>query len=103
MTDIPRLIEHAFPLKQASLDSVRELNAQWERLDLDDLACKRVVELGVNLVINTDAHYLTHLDYMRFGIATAQRGWVTKDNVINTRSLQDLREWLERAHAGARR
>jgi len=80
-----------------------ELNAQWERLDLDDLACKRAAELGANIVINTDAHNLTHLEFMRFGIATAQRGWLEKKHVINARPLKALREWLEREHAGARR
>ena len=87
----------------AETGTALELNAQWERLDLDDLACKRAIELGVNIVINTDAHNLTHLDFMRFGIATAQRGWVQKENVINTRNLEELREWLERAHATAKK
>ena len=87
----------------AKAGTALELNAQWERLDLDDLACKRAAELGVNIVINTDAHNITHLDFMRFGIATAQRGWLEKKDVINTRPLKAVREWLERAHAGAGR
>jgi len=89
--------------KAAETGTALETNAQWERLDLNDLNCRRAVELGVNLAISTDAHNPSHLQYMRFGIASAQRGWVTRDSVVNTRSLAGLREWLQRAHVGAAR
>ena len=89
--------------KAADTGTAIEVNAQWERLDIDDVNCRRAVDLGVNLVISTDSHNPSHLQYMRFGIATAQRGWAAKENVMNTRSISGLREWLSRAHVGAAR
>jgi len=83
--------------KAAQTGTALEVSAQWERLDLDDVSCRRAAEMGVRLAINTDAHYLTHLQYMRFGIATAQRAWVTKESVVNAWPLEELRAWLERA------
>jgi len=55
------------------------------------------------LVICTDAHAPSQLELMRFGIATAQRGWVTPQNVINTHGLTKLRAWLGRAQVSAQR
>jgi len=52
------------------------------------------IEAGVKLVINTDAHRLHQLDYMPFGVATAERGWATKADVLNTWPLAKLKTWL---------
>lgn len=87
--------------KAAETGTALEINCQPDRLDLDDTACRRAAELGVNLVITTDAHVPAQLQFMRFGISTAQRGWITRKNVINTRTLAQLRSWLERAHVKA--
>ncbi|MBK1698166.1 DNA polymerase/3'-5' exonuclease PolX [Rhodovibrio salinarum] len=73
---------------------VLEINAQPARLDLDDTHAKMAREAGVKLSIATDAHAGTHLDLMRFGVDQARRGWVTADDVINTRDLQGLRKLL---------
>ena len=62
-----------------------ELNSQPLRLDLTDQACHRAKELGVKVVINTDAHSTEDLKLMRYGVATARRGWLEKSDVLNTR------------------
>ena len=62
-----------------------ELNANPLRLDLTDQACRRAKELGVKVVINTDAHSTEDLQLMRYGVATARRGWLEKSDVLNTR------------------
>ena len=71
-----------------------EINAYYDRLDLDDLHARRARDAGVKLVINTDAHAPAHLAMMRFGVATARRGWVRKDDVVNTLPLKKLLAWL---------
>jgi DNA polymerase (family 10) len=64
-----------------------ELNAFPDRLDLHDEHCRMAREMGVKIVISTDAHRVSHLDAMRFGIGIARRGWLEKKDVLNTRPL----------------
>ncbi|MGB8658294.1 MAG: DNA polymerase/3'-5' exonuclease PolX [Candidatus Zixiibacteriota bacterium] len=73
-----------------------ELNAYPERLDLSDLNCRKAKEKGVKIAISTDAHQDLHLDWISFGIATARRGWIEPEDVINTLSLSKLVKWLRR-------
>jgi len=73
-----------------------KVNAYPDRLDLSDLNARKAIEMGVKLVINTDAHQLEQLRYMKFGIGTARRGWVTKKDVINTMSVAELRQWRKK-------
>ena len=73
-----------------------ELNAQPSRLDLADTYCKLAKETGVKLAISTDAHRDTDLDFMGLGISQARRGWLERDDVVNTRSLKSLRRLLSR-------
>ncbi len=73
-----------------------ELNAQPQRIDLTDIHLKRAKEIGVQVVISTDAHWQGNLSYMRFGVGQARRGWLEADNVVNTRSLAQLRRLLKR-------
>ncbi|MBM4025682.1 MAG: DNA polymerase III [Planctomycetes bacterium] len=75
---------------------ILEVNAHPERLDLNDIHCKMAKDLGVKVVLSTDAHRLNDFDYMRFGIGQARRGWLEPDDVINTRNLKDLRKLLKR-------
>ncbi|MGD1995444.1 MAG: DNA polymerase/3'-5' exonuclease PolX, partial [Anaerolineae bacterium] len=70
-----------------------EINAHPSRLDLNGLHARRAVELGVTLVINSDAHHSGQFDLLRFGVATARRGWVGASNVLNTRSLEEVLAW----------
>jgi DNA polymerase (family X) len=53
-------------------------------------------EMGVKVAISTDAHSVTDLEHMRFGIAEAKRGWLERDDVINTRSWDELKTLLRR-------
>ncbi len=73
-----------------------ELNAHPDRLDLRDIHCKAAKEAGVKIAVSTDAHHLSDLDLMRFGIDQARRGWLERDDVLNTRNVQDLMKLLER-------
>ncbi len=75
-------------------DVALEINAAPDRLDLSDVHARLAVDRGAKLCINTDAHAVEHLDFMRFGVLTARRGWVSAASVINTWSLAELREWL---------
>ncbi|MGQ9662458.1 MAG: DNA polymerase/3'-5' exonuclease PolX [Kiritimatiellia bacterium] len=73
-----------------------ELNAHPLRLDLSDVHCRLAKELGVKVAISTDAHSLSDLDYMRFGVYQARRGWLEPDDVVNTRPWAVLRRLLRR-------
>jgi DNA polymerase (family 10) len=74
-----------------------EVNAQPSRLDLNDTFCKMAKDMGVKVAISTDAHNKSNLDYMRLGVGQARRGWLGPEDVINTRSLKDLKQILKRA------
>jgi DNA polymerase (family 10) len=65
-----------------------EINSQPHRLDLCDSQARLARDRGVRLMINSDAHEIDALDYARWGILTARRAWLTKDDVVNTRSLK---------------
>jgi DNA polymerase (family 10) len=67
-----------------------EINAMPSRLDLKDTHTYRARELGVKLVINTDAHSAEHLNFMRFGIGVARRGWCQADDILNSRHLEEV-------------
>ena len=87
--DIGRIAEAA-----ATNHTALELNASWRRLDLKDVHLRQVIEAGVKLMINTDAHHPDSLDQMRYGILTARRGGVTPADVLNTRSAEALENWM---------
>ena len=70
------------------------MNASPNRLDLDGEHARRAVEMGVKLTISTDAHSPEELALMHYGVATARRGWVTAESVVNTRSLEELSAWV---------
>lgn len=73
-----------------------EINAQPKRLDLNDIYAKYAKEAGVKFAISTDAHNIATLEYMRYGIFQARRGWIEKKDVINTLSLDKLKKTLRR-------
>jgi DNA polymerase (family X) len=73
-----------------------EVNAYPDRLDLKDEHVLWAKRYGVKFSVDTDSHATTHLDLMRYGVATAQRGWLTKDDVINTWPLGKLRAFLRK-------
>ncbi|MDR3478508.1 MAG: DNA polymerase/3'-5' exonuclease PolX [Gammaproteobacteria bacterium] len=75
---------------------VLELNAQPERMDLSDVQCKMAKDMGVKLVISTDAHEVSQFDWMQFGVYQGRRGWLEASDVINTLSLSQLQKVLKR-------
>ena len=75
-----------------------ESSASPERLDLADHHCRMAKEMGVKIVINTDAHATSHLDLMKYGVATARRGWLEAENVLNTRDPQEFLRLLHEGH-----
>ena len=76
-----------------------EINAQPSRLDLDWTHVKRAKALGIPLVINPDAHSTGELALVPFGVNVARRGWLTKDDVFNTRPVGEVVKELERRKA----
>lgn len=76
--------------------TIVEINAHPRRLDLRDIHVRRAVQLGVKLAIDTDAHSPAELDLMHFGVATAQRGWATAADVVNTWPLPKLLDYLKK-------
>jgi DNA polymerase (family 10) len=67
-----------------------EINAYPQRLDLNDIGCRRAKELGAKVAINTDAHVLHQFDYMELGVAVARRGWLEKEDVLNTLDVESF-------------
>lgn len=77
-------------------DCFLEINAQPARLDLKDTHCQLAVEKGLRLALSTDAHSVDELKMMSSGVDQARRGWVTPDDVINTRPWSEFIELLSR-------
>jgi DNA polymerase (family 10) len=73
-----------------------EVNAAPDRLDLADEHIYRARRYGVRFAIDSDAHATTHLAFIRYGVGTAQRGWLTADDVINTWPVRRLRTFLRK-------
>ncbi|MFC1938789.1 DNA polymerase/3'-5' exonuclease PolX [Chloroflexota bacterium] len=73
-----------------------EINAMPSRLDLKDVHTYRARKLGVKLIINTDAHSVEHLDFMRFGIGVARRGWCQAEDILNSRPLKEVVAYFKR-------
>jgi DNA polymerase (family 10) len=67
-----------------------EVNASPERLDLSANLLRRAKALGVKFTISTDAHHPKHLTNMKYGVKMARRGWLTKDDVMNTRGVAEF-------------
>jgi DNA polymerase (family 10) len=73
-----------------------EVNSHPERLDLNDIHCRMAKEKKMRISISTDAHSVNDYAYIRYGIGQARRGWIEKNDVLNTRSLNSLRKLLKR-------
>ena len=72
-----------------------EINSQPERLDLTDYWAMEAKKKGVKIVINTDSHNKDSLDFIKLGVVTARRGWLEKEDVVNTLSLHQLLKLLQ--------
>jgi len=87
--DLARVFEAA-----ASFGVLMEINAFPGRLDLSDVNCRLARDFGLRFSLGSDAHSRENLRHMEFGVATARRGWLAADDIVNTRSLEDLRRVL---------
>jgi len=83
--NVERVLEAA-----AEHGTVPEINSQPKRLDLKDIHVKQTRELGLPVVVTTDAHSTDHFRYVRYGVDQARRGWLEADDVLNTRPVDDL-------------
>ena len=87
--DIDQIIDAA-----RQTDTRLEINSFPDRLDLDDVHLKQAKEHNIRFVLGTDSHSINHLDFMRFGIATARRGWLEKQDILNTSSVREIEKIL---------
>jgi len=94
-----RLIGERAPFQldmQAVLSAARssavlmEINSFPNRLDLGDIHCRMAKDAGVRVAIGTDAHHVEQMDYMRFGVITARRGWLEAGDVLNSSKARDV-------------
>ncbi|MCR4410248.1 MAG: PHP domain-containing protein [Candidatus Saccharicenans sp.] len=85
--DIDKVIEAA-----AQYEKILELNAYYDRLDLDEFNLKKAKEKGILIAIGTDTHYAHGFQMMRFGVGIARRAWLTKQDVINTLPVDKLQK-----------
>lgn len=79
----------------AKTGTILEINSFPDRLDLKDDHVREAKRRGLKIAINTDAHIAGHLPYMMYGVATAQRGWLESNDVINTYPLEKLKKALK--------
>lgn len=90
--DMEQLMESA-----KATGTIMELNSFPGRLDLNDIHCKMAKEYGVLIAISTDVHDAMQMrDVIKYGVATARRGWLEPKDVVNTRGLEDVRGLLKR-------
>ncbi|TME83346.1 MAG: DNA polymerase/3'-5' exonuclease PolX [Chloroflexi bacterium] len=80
----------------ARTGTLLEMNGSPHRLDLSDHRARRAVAAGCTLTIDSDAHRIEELDYMRWGVSQARRAWVTPELVANTWSRAKLLDWVAR-------
>ncbi|MCL4869724.1 MAG: DNA polymerase/3'-5' exonuclease PolX [Anaerolineae bacterium] len=80
----------------AANQTLLEINANPNRLDLRDSQARRAIESGVHLAINCDAHHPDHFDLLHYGVATAQRAWATPAHIVNTWTIDKLLAYINR-------
>ncbi|MDX6426327.1 MAG: polymerase [Gaiellaceae bacterium] len=83
--DVERVIEKAL-----ETGTFLEINSQPDRLDLTDVHARAAREAGLKLVIDSDGHQIGALDYVELGVGQARRAWLTKDDVLNTRTWKQI-------------
>jgi DNA polymerase (family 10) len=83
--DVERVIEKAL-----ETGTFLEINSQPDRLDLTDVHARAAREAGLKLVIDSDGHQIGALDYVELGVGQARRAWLTKDDVVNTRTWKQI-------------
>ncbi len=99
MRRMPYEIDFTEICKKAARNNIcMEINAHPERLDLDGEHIKVAKSLGCKFSIGTDSHNTTQLKNMKFGVYMARRGWLEKEDIINTLSYKDLLKYLRKWH-----
>jgi DNA polymerase (family 10) len=88
--DVERVVEKAL-----ETGTFLEINSQPNRLDLRDTHARLAGEAGVKIVVSTDAHQLSALEHIEMGVAQARRAWLTKDQVLNTRTWPEIKKLLK--------
>jgi len=78
------------------IGTILEINSYPERLDLNDINIKKAKEMGVKMVINTDAHHIDQMRFIELGVAQARRGWAEKEDIINCWPLEKLLKFLKK-------
>ncbi|MFZ3231182.1 MAG: DNA polymerase/3'-5' exonuclease PolX [Pseudobdellovibrio sp.] len=81
-------------LQAKKLNRILEINAQPTRMDLTDFHCRLAKESHVKFAISTDSHSLSQFNYMQLGVDQARRGWLEKNDIINTYSILNLKKIL---------
>lgn len=74
-----------------------EINSWPSRLDLPDILVRRAIEKGVTLVIDTDSHAVQQMTLMEYGVSVARRGWATKDDILNSKTYNEIERWFNPA------
>ena len=82
-----------------ALNVAVEINANPRRLDLDYRGLRLCAQLGIKVLVNSDAHSVASLDNMRYGVDQARRGWLRPDQILNAGTLAELLEWAARRRA----
>jgi DNA polymerase (family X) len=72
-----------------------EINSFYNRLDLRDDLVRQALKYGCKFVIDTDAHEISQMDNMRFGVSVARRGWAEAKDIVNTWKFADFAKWFE--------
>jgi len=90
--DLERVFE-----KAVETGTFLEINAQPDRLDLTDNHARAAAEAGVRIVVSTDAHRVHELDNLELGVAQARRGWVTADQIVNTRTWAQVKKLMKKS------
>ena len=85
--DIERVVEKAL-----ETGTFLEINSQPDRLDLTDVHARAAREAGLKLVIDSDGHEIGALDYVELGVGQARRAWLTKEDVLNTRTWAQIQK-----------
>ena len=73
-----------------------EINAYYKRLDLPDIYVRTARDMGIKLIIGTDAHIADQMNYLTLGTAVARRGWCEKEDLLNTLSYEEFMDWLKK-------
>jgi DNA polymerase (family 10) len=89
--DIEKIVEKAL-----ETGTFLEINSQPDRLDLTDVHARAAREAGLKLVIDSDGHEIGALDYVELGVGQARRAWLTKDDVLNTRTWTQIQKLKKR-------